>query len=233
MSVTTTKTVVLVLIIIWLLTLLRSFLIMICGSKIFKKASKGEKTAYYPVINLFTMLEVADVSSYLGILLFVPVLNIIVLIIMSIKLGKVFNTGAGFTIGLVILPFMFYPLLAISDKQYKITDEAYFKAMDNARGESINLMTEEEIKQVNETIVEEKKVDSIFKSDTDIKAKEVVGPYKATKIDLLGLEKLKASSKEDELLKPIERVEVSSSNNQNNTFVKKEKKDDNIEMMDL
>ena len=228
MSITTTRTVVIVLVVIWMLTFLRSILIMLCGSKIFKKASKGEKTAYYPILNLFTMLEVADISSYFGILLFIPVLNIIVLDMMSIKLGKVFNTNIGFIIGLTLFPLMFYPLLAVSDKHYKITDEAYFKAMDSARGDSINLMTEEEIKQINETVVEEKEVDSIFKSDIELKAQEVTVPYKATKIDLLVLEKLKNSSQEDELLKPIKRLDES-----NNEVVDKPKNDNDIEMMDL
>ena len=42
--------------IIWSFTLLRSILIMLAGKNIFKRASKNEKTALYPVINLFTML---------------------------------------------------------------------------------------------------------------------------------------------------------------------------------
>jgi len=233
MSITTTKTVVVILLIIWMFTVFRSLLIMLCGAKIFKKASHGEKTAYYPIINLFTMLEVANVNTFFGVLLFVPVINIFILILMSYKLGKVFNTSTMFTIGLIVLPILFYPLLASNDKQYKLKDEAYFKAMDSARSESINLMTEEEIKSLNNSVVEDEvKVDSIFKSNAEIRAQENVGPYRATKIDILGLEKLKEASEEDNLLKPIERVEPNQNkvNQVQNTNTNKK---DDVEMIEL
>ncbi len=188
------------------ITFARSILIMLGGKNLFKKAHKGEKTAYYPIINLFTMLEITDMSIFWGILFFIPGINIIVLSIMSYKLGTVFNTSFGYKLGLVFLPICFYPLLFISDKQYKISDEEYFKALDNAKGESINLMTQEELNAENNEVVDEGPlVDSVFKSDLDLM--EEVTPYKASKIDLLGMEKEKAMSKEENIYEPIELKE--------------------------
>ena len=188
------------------ITFARSILIMLGGKKLFKKAHKGEKTAYYPIINLFTMLEITDMCIFWGILFFIPGINIIVLSIMSYKLGTVFNTSFGYKLGLVFLPICFYPLLFISDKQYKISDEEYFKALDNAKGESINLMTQEELNAENNEVVDEGPlVDSVFKSDLDLM--EEVTPYKASKIDLLGMEKEKAMSKEENIYEPIELKE--------------------------
>ncbi len=188
------------------ITFARSILIMLGGKNLFKKAHKGEKTAYYPIINLFTMLEITDMSIFWGILFFIPGINIIVLSIMSYKLGTVFNTSFGYKLGLVFLPICFYPLLFISDKQYKISDEEYFKALDNAKGESINLMTQEELNAENDEVVDEGPlVDSVFKSDLDLM--EEVTPYKASKIDLLGMEKEKAMSKEENIYEPIELKE--------------------------
>ena len=54
----------------------------------------------------------------------------------------------------------------------------------------------------NDTVVE---VDSIFKSD--VQMMEKVAPYKAAKIDLLGLEKIKNSPIDDDVFKPIPRQE--------------------------
>ena len=125
MSPSTINTLVTVVFIVLGITFTRSILIMLGGKNIFKKAHKGEKTAYYPIINLFTMLEIVDMSIFWGILFFVPGVNLIVLMIMSYKLGTVFNTSFGFKMGLVFLPICFYPLLFISDKQYKISDEEY------------------------------------------------------------------------------------------------------------
>lgn len=203
MSPSTVNTLVTVVFIVLGITFTRSILIMLGGKNIFKKAHKGEKTAYYPIINLFTMLEIVDMSIFWGILFFVPGVNLIVLMIMSYKLGTVFNTSFGFKMGLVFLPICFYPLLFISDKQYKISDEEYFKALDNAKDESINLMTQDEINAENNEIVDEGPiVDSVFKSDLQLMEKPA--PYKAAKIDLLGMEKEKAMSKEENIFEPIE-----------------------------
>ena len=133
-------------IILLCLTFTRSILVMLGGNKIFKKASKKSSTAYYPILNLFTLLDITETSTFLGILFFVPVVNVVALSILFYRLGTAFNTSKLFKIGLVILPIIFYPILALGNKQYKLNDEEYFKALDNAKGESINLMTQEEVK---------------------------------------------------------------------------------------
>ena len=203
MSPSTINMIVTIVFIILGLTFTRSILLMLGGKNIFKKAHKGENTVYYPLINLFTLLEIVDMSIFYGILFFVPGFNVIVLAIISYKLGTVFNTSFGFKMGLVFLPICFYPLLFVSDKQYKISDEEYFKALDNAKDESINLMTQDEINAENNEIVDEGPiVDSVFKSDLQLMEKPA--PYKAAKIDLLGMEKEKAMSKEENIFEPIE-----------------------------
>lgn len=180
-----------------LLTVVFSVLIMIGGKRIFKKANKKATTALIPIINLFTMLEITGTSLYAGILFFVPILNILVIWVMFFRLGSSFNTSFGYKIGLVIFPIIFYPLLAFSNKQYKIVDEEYFKLLDSVKKDNINLMTEDEVKELNneEVFDENPKVDSIFKSEVEEKkAKE---PYKAIRIDVLGLNKLKNNEKEE------------------------------------
>ena len=224
MTITTSKLILTIILIIWLLTPLRSITIMIGGKKIFVKAAKGEKSHLYPIINLFSMLEIANISTYLGILFFVPVANLVVLTLMSYKLGKVFKVGFFYRIGLIILPIAFYPMLGTGKRIYKLKDDNYFKALDNARAESINLMTEEEIKEENNSEPYEHEsidVDSIFKSD--IQMMEQAAPYKAAKIDLYGMEKLKNQEEEkksvEQMLKTQEEIQ-------------KEKKDD-VETLDL
>ena len=189
----------------------RSIVLMFGGKKLFEKAKKNPVSAYYPVINLFTLLDICEMNSFLGILLFLPFTNIVILAIMSIKLGKLFNTTKGFRFGMVVFPIIFYPLLCNSDKNYKLTDEEYFRALDNAKDETINLLTDEEIKEQNklmeEEVSKEKKedVDSIFKSE--ISMKEKADPYHAKQVDIL------APVEEDDKppenpFEPIKRVEV-------------------------
>lgn len=214
---------------IWSFTLFRSILIMIAGKGIFKKAAKNEKTALYPILNLFTMLEICEINTFWGILLFVPILNIIVLLMMSYKLGVVFNTNTGFQIGLVVFPLMFYLLLSVGNKPYKLSDEEYFKAMDKIKEKNINLMTDEEIQIELSKLPEEENndVDSIFKSN--IQMMEQVEPYKAAKIDILGMEKLKNHVSDDD---PTLR-DLGFGPKNDTTKEKKEEKKDDLEIVDL
>ena len=193
-------------IIVLCMTFARSLIIMIGGKNIFKKANKDVKSVYYPVLNLFTLLEIVEMSTFWGILFFFPGTNLIVLTMMSIKLGKVFNASKGYRIGLVFFPLMFYPLLAYSDKQYKLSDDEYFKMLDNARPDNMSLlMTDEEISKQNDFTEEEKEeIDSIFKSELELREK--VEPYKAENIKPIGYEKIKNTDFEN-ILEPIEIAE--------------------------
>lgn len=239
-EVSTVNTIVTIALIMLTMTFTRSILVMIGGKNLFKKASKKESTAFYPVVNLFTLLDITETSTFLGILFFVPIVNVIVLSILFYRLGSSFNTSLSYKIGLVVLPIIFYPMLAFGDKAYKLNDEEYFKALDNAKGESINLMTQEEIKAENNAPVEEKpQVDSIFKSN--IEMMEEVAPYKAAKVDLLGMEKLKQSTPQEDMFKPIEQAEPPKPVGEQSEEEKKPKskftteldKKDEVEFIDL
>ena len=189
MVLTTSSTIITIILAVWLVTLGMSIIIMLFGKKIFKRANVSEKTAFIPIINLFTTLEIADASTWLGILLFVPGFNIIVISIMSFKLGGVFNMGGGFKLGLVFFPVIFYPILSLNDKQYKLSDEQYFRAIENSTSQKVHLPEQSleipESKFVPNNKEEEQKpaVDSIFKSQ--VQMMEQAAPYKATKINLL------------------------------------------------
>lgn len=188
--------------VILLLSLLFSIILMFGGSILFKKANKNPKTVYIPIVNLFTLLEVAEMSTFWGILYFIPVLNLLVMAIVSWKVGTKFNCPFIFKTCMVLFPIIFFPLLCVSDRQYKVSDDIFYKQLDDAKDESINLMTEEEVKAQNDTpIAPEKNVDSIFKSD--IQMMEAVAPYKAAKVNVLDLPKLNNNTEEENPFEPI------------------------------
>ena len=54
-----------------------------------------------------------------GLLLFIPFVNVVVGIMMTHELSLRFGKGGWFTVGLVLLPFIFYPILAFGDSKYK------------------------------------------------------------------------------------------------------------------
>jgi len=206
-----------------ILILIYSLILMIGGKKLFKKSGKNESGALIPILNLFTALEIADMSTFYGILLFFPITNIFILFVMMYKIGKSFNVKFLFKIGLIIFPFIFYPLLSFSDKQYKIKDQEYFKVLDNAKTDNSNLlMSEEEIRsQIFEDEPKED-IDSIFKSNLELI--EDAESYKAVKVndDIIG--KINDFSYEQD------NNEINNSSNKLHDQINNE---DNIEILDL
>lgn len=181
MQVITLKTIIInMCIVVLCFTVVRSILIMIVGKRLFYKAKKNVKSSYYPILNLFTLLEIADMESFYGILFFIPILNLIPLIMTSYRIGKNLNVTTVDLIGLMFLPVIFYPLVSKKDYKYKIEDEEYTEALENVKTDSVLLLSQEELEALNKQKEESNKVDSIFKSD--IQNMEEVAPYKATSI---------------------------------------------------
>lgn len=220
MNPSTINIIVMICLILLSMTFVDSIIVTIGGKKLFKKAQKNEKSALYPVANLFTLLEISEISTFYGILFFVPVINCVVLFIMFYKLGTEFDTSTSYKLGLALLPIVFFPLLANSDKQYKLADEEYLLKLDSAKDESINLLSDAELKEKfkSEDEVPDEKVDSIFKSE--VQMMEEVSPYKAKRNDFV---EMVNDPKKDE---KIEFVELENDK-------KADKKDDKIEMIDL
>ena len=86
--------------------------------KTFQKAGKPGWAAIIPIYNLIVLLEIAGRPLWWFILLIIPFVNFIVLIIVNIDVARKFGKGVGFAIGMLILPFIFWPMLGFGDAQY-------------------------------------------------------------------------------------------------------------------
>ena len=90
-----------------------NFLIIIISLwKIFVKAGKPGWAAIVPIYNTIVMLEIVGKSLWWIILMFIPFVNIVLSIIVTVELAKKFKKSSGFAVGLILLPFIFYPILA-------------------------------------------------------------------------------------------------------------------------
>jgi hypothetical protein len=87
--------------------------------KIFEKAGKPGWACIIPIYNIIVLLEIIGKPWWWLLLMIIPVVNIIFLIWATNLLSKSFGQGVGFTIGLIILPFIFLPLLGLGDYQYQ------------------------------------------------------------------------------------------------------------------
>jgi hypothetical protein len=87
--------------------------------KIFTKAGKPGWAAIIPIYNLIVLLEIAGKPLWWFILMLIPFVNIIVFIMVLVSIARNFGKGVGFAIGMLLLPFIFYPMLGFGDARYQ------------------------------------------------------------------------------------------------------------------
>lgn len=87
--------------------------------KVFEKAGKPGWAAIVPIYNAIVMLEIAGKPIWWIILYLIPFVNIIASIIVIHNISKNFGHDVGFTLGLIFLSFIFWPILAWGDSQYQ------------------------------------------------------------------------------------------------------------------
>lgn len=85
---------------------------------IFKKAKKPGWAALIPIYNTIVMLEIIKRPWWWILLLLIPLVNIVVAIMLTYELAKAFGKGGGFTVLLILLPFIGYPILAFGSAKY-------------------------------------------------------------------------------------------------------------------
>jgi len=87
--------------------------------KIFVKAGEPGWAAIIPIYNLYILCKItAKPIWWLLLLVLCPFINFIVLILLTVALAKSFGKGIGFAIGMILLPFVFYPILGFGSATY-------------------------------------------------------------------------------------------------------------------
>jgi hypothetical protein len=87
--------------------------------KVFSKAGQPGWAVIIPIYNIYIMCKVAGRPGWWVLLMFIPLVNLIIAIILNIDIAKNFGQGVGFGIGLIILPFIFLPILGFGSAQYQ------------------------------------------------------------------------------------------------------------------
>lgn len=98
-----------------------AFIVLIVASLwiVFTKANKPGWAAIVPIYNIIVMLEIIGRPLWWIVLFFIPLVNLIVGIMVAIDMAKSFGKGIGTAIGLILLPIIFYPILAFGDARYQ------------------------------------------------------------------------------------------------------------------
>ncbi len=95
--------------------------------KIFVKANKPGWAAIVPIYNVIVLVQIAKKPGWWaailllgGIIPFVgPIVSLVFSIMLGLALAEKFGKSQGFGIGLALLGFVFYPILAFGDAKYE------------------------------------------------------------------------------------------------------------------
>src|SRR6266404_9335265 len=103
--------------VVWVIDVVLTVLMIAAFWKIFTKAGQPGWAAIIPIFNWIVWCKVAGRPLWWIVLLFIcfPV----VYIILCIDTAKVFGKGGGFAVGLIFLPFIFFPVLGFGSAQYQ------------------------------------------------------------------------------------------------------------------
>jgi hypothetical protein len=94
-------------------------IVIVAMWKIFVKAGQPGWASIIPIYNAYILCKIVGKPGWWVILLFIPVVNFIIGIILMVGLAKSFGKGTGFAIGLILLGFIFFPILGFGDETYR------------------------------------------------------------------------------------------------------------------
>lgn len=102
--------------IIGLLSLAVSVVMIISMWKVFKKAGKNGWEAIVPVYNIITLLQIAKINPLFILAALIPIVGgiamTVITIVAFIRIAQGFGKSGGFVAGLILLPYIFWPMLA-------------------------------------------------------------------------------------------------------------------------
>ena len=98
--------------------------------KIYQKAGQPGWAAIIPIYNIYILTKITGKPGYWTILCLIPLVNIVFAVWLTNMLSKSFGKDEGFTIGLLLLGIIFYPILAFGSAKYlgPYGDQAAFQA---------------------------------------------------------------------------------------------------------
>src|SRR6478735_258551 len=122
--------------IIWIILCLAVAVISIAGTwKAFEKAGQPGWACLIPVYNYYIMLKIGGKPGWWLLLFLIPLVNVVFAVWTVNMVSKSFGKDEGFTVGLVLLGFIFWPILGFGDAQYQgpYGDPAAFQAYQEKR----------------------------------------------------------------------------------------------------
>lgn len=86
--------------------------------KVFTKAGQPGWAAIIPIYNIIVLLQIVGRPLWWLLLMFIPLVNFVIAILIYIDLAKSFGQSTGFAIGLLLLAPIFWPILGFGSARY-------------------------------------------------------------------------------------------------------------------
>ena len=93
-------------------------IVIIAEWRIYEKAGKAGWAVLIPIYNIIVLLEIVGKPIWWIFLFLIPIVNIVFGVWITNLLSKSFGKDEAFTVGLILLGFVFYPILGFGDAKY-------------------------------------------------------------------------------------------------------------------
>ena len=103
----------------WIIYLAIAVAIIAGWWKMFEKAGEDGWKAIIPIYNILILLKIVGREWWWILLALIPFVFLIVWIVVSLDLAKCFGRSTAFAIGLILLPFVFVPILGFGSDTYR------------------------------------------------------------------------------------------------------------------
>ncbi len=106
--------------IIWILLCLFIAVVVIIGQwKAYEKAGQPGWACIIPVYNFYILLKIGGKPWWWLLLMLIPIVNLVYAIWLTNMVSKSFGKDEGFTVGLIFLGFIFWPILGFGNAIYR------------------------------------------------------------------------------------------------------------------
>jgi hypothetical protein len=101
------------------ISLVIGLIALVAQWRIYQKAGRPGWAAIVPIYNFYVLLKIVGKPGWWLLLMLIPGVNIVFAIWTTNMLSKSFGKDVGFTLGLLFLPFIFYPILGFGSAKYE------------------------------------------------------------------------------------------------------------------
>jgi len=86
--------------------------------KVFSKAGQPGWACIIPIYSTYIMTKIGGKPGWWVLMMLIPIVNIVYLIWLTNMVSKSFGKDEGFTVGMIFLGIVFWPILAFGSAQY-------------------------------------------------------------------------------------------------------------------